>query len=129
MVERVRRLSSPPGSLTVVELLIAIVAVGILLAIAVPAYFGLRERAWDDEAKANLESAVPVVAEYAKTAAGYSGMTLTALRRIDPAIELDSDPLVTETTYCIESSVHGQTWRIIGPASTTPVAGTCPGRS
>jgi hypothetical protein len=52
-------------------------------------------------------------------------MTLAALRRIDPAVELDADPLVTDRTYCIESTVRGQTWKIAGPASTTPVAGSC----
>ena len=126
MVQSVRRLGGTTRSLTVVELLIAIVLVGILLAIALPAYFGLRERAWDNEAKANLEAALPAVAEYAESTGSYSGMTLVALQRIDPAVKLDSEPLVTETTYCIESSVHGQIWMVAGPESTTPVSGSCP---
>ena len=114
-----------PGRFTVVELLIGIVLVGILLAIALPSYVGLRERAWDNEAKANLEAAVPAVEEYATETGTYSGMTLQALRAIDPEVELDGDPVVTRTTYCIQSSVHRNAWKVAGPPSTAPVAGTC----
>ena len=116
---------SAPGRLTVVELLIGIVLVGILLAIALPAYFGLRERAWDNEAKANLEAAVPAVEEYVTETGTYSGMTLQALRAINPAVELDGDPVVTKKTYCIQRSVHRNAWKVAGPPSTAPVAGTC----
>jgi type IV pilus assembly protein PilE len=120
------RARSGVGRLTVIELLIAIVLVGILLAIAVPAYFGLRERAWDREARVNLESAVPVVDTYARENGGYAGMTLAALQRIDARVTLDGDPLVTKTTYCIQSTVHGQTWSVAGPGATGPVSGPCP---
>jgi prepilin-type N-terminal cleavage/methylation domain-containing protein len=113
------------GRFTVIELLIAIVVVGILLAIAVPAYVGLRERAWDREARANVTAAVPAVDAYVEEHGAYTGMTLAALREIDPAVELDADPTVTRTTYCIESTVHGQTWKIDGPGATGPVPGTC----
>src|ERR687892_2591953 len=63
MVQPIRRTpaASAQGRFTVVELLIGIVVVGILLAIALPSYFGLRERAWVNEAKANLEAPVPGV--------------------------------------------------------------------
>jgi Tfp pilus assembly protein PilE len=127
MAQRIPRTAavSAPGRFTVVELLIGIVVVGILLAIALPSYFGLRERAWDNEAKANLEAAVPAVEEYATATGTYSGMTLQALRAIDPTVELDGDPVVTRTTYCIQSSVHRNAWKVAGPPSTPPVAGTC----
>jgi Tfp pilus assembly protein PilE len=127
MVQRIPRTPavSTRGRLTVVELLIGIVLVGILLAIALPSYFGLRERAWDNEAKANLEAAVPAVEEYATETGTYSGMTLQALRAIDPTVQLDGDPVVTRTTYCIQSSVHRNAWKVEGPPSSAPVAGTC----
>lgn len=120
-----RTTAATKGGLTVVEILVGIVVVGILLAIALPSYFGLRERAWDNEAKANLESALPAIEEYAAETGTYSGMTLAALRTIDPAVELDGDPVVTQTTYCIQSSVHRNVWRVAGPATTTPLAGAC----
>ena len=127
MVQRIPRTSagSTPGRLTVVELLIGIVLVGILLAIALPSYFGLRERAWDNEAKANLDAAVPAVERYAAETGTYSGMTLGALRAIDPSVELDADPVVTRTTYCIQSSVRRNVWKVSGPPSSSPVTGTC----
>jgi Tfp pilus assembly protein PilE len=127
MVQRIPRTpaGSAPGRLTVVELLIGIVLVGILLAIALPSYFGLRERAWDNEAKANLEAAVPAVEEYVAETGTYSGMTLAALEAIDPAVELDGNPVVTRKTYCIQSSVRRNVWRVTGPPSRQPVAGTC----
>ena len=111
--------------LTVIELLIAVVLIGILLAIAVPSYRGLRERAWDREARANVAAAVPAVDAYARESGTYAGMTLAVLRRIDPSVELDADPAVTRRTYCIESSVHGETWHVAGPGAPGPTRGAC----
>jgi prepilin-type N-terminal cleavage/methylation domain-containing protein len=119
---------------TLIELLVVIIIIGILLAIAVPSYLGFRDRAANNAAKANVRAALPSVEAYFASdavdgggAGTYTGMTEAALQAIDANIQLDEDPApLTASTYCIQSTVSGKTWRIAGPGSTTPVGGPCP---
>jgi type IV pilus assembly protein PilA len=110
---------------TLIELLVVIIIIGILLAIAVPSYLGFRGRAADSSAKANVRAALPAVEAYFADEGTYAGMTVAELQLIDQNVNLDGAPVVTATTYCIDSTVSGSTWKISGPGSTAPVSGAC----
>jgi len=110
---------------TLIELLVVIIIIGILLAIAVPSYLGFRSRAADSSAKANVRAALPAVEAFYADNGTYTGMTVLALQAIDPNVKLDGAPVVTATTYCIDSLVSGATWKISGPGSTGVVSGAC----
>ena len=110
---------------TVIELLVVIIIIGILLAIAVPSYLGFRDRAADSSAKANVRAALPAVAAFYADNGAYTGMTEAALQAIDQNVSLDGAPVVTATTYCIDSAVSGSTWKISGPDTTVAVSGAC----
>ncbi len=110
---------------TVIELLVVIIIIGILLAIAVPSYLGFRDRAADSAAKANVHAALPAVAAFYADNGAYTGMTEAALQAIDQNVNLDGAPVVTATTYCIDSTVSGSTWKISGPDTTAAVSGAC----
>ncbi len=110
---------------TLIELLIVIIIIGILLAIAVPSYLGFRERAADSSAKANVRAALPAVAAFYADNRAYTDMTEAALQAIDQNVNLDGAPVVTATTYCIDSTVSGSTWKISGPDTTAVVSGAC----
>ncbi len=110
---------------TLIELLVVIIIIGILLAIAVPSYLGFRSRAADSSAKANVRAALPAVEAFYADNGTYTGMTTAALQLIDPNVKLDGNPVVTATTYCIDSVVSGATWKISGPGVTAPVSGAC----
>jgi type IV pilus assembly protein PilA len=128
MIQRIRQrldASSAQGGFTLIELLVVIVIIGILLAIAVPSYLGFRERANDSAAQSNVRAALPAVEAYFADNGTYAGMDLAALQAIDQNVSLDGDPDVTATTYCIQSTVGGQTWSISGPGSTTPTEASC----
>ncbi len=110
---------------TLIELLVVIIIIGILLAIAVPSYLGFRGRAADSSAKANLRAALPAVEVYYADTGAYTGMTVAALKLIDQNVNLDGNPVVTATTYCIDSVVGGKNWKLSGPGAATPVTGSC----
>jgi prepilin-type N-terminal cleavage/methylation domain-containing protein len=128
MIQRIRQRldqSSAQGGFTLIELLVVIVIIGILLAIAVPSYLGFRDRANQSAAKANVRAALPAVEAYYADNGSYDNMSAANLASTyDQNIKLAA---VTEadTTYCIQSTVNGVSWKIEGPANTDPVAGTC----
>lgn len=128
MTQRIRQRldgGSSEGGFTLIELLVVIVIIGILLAIAVPSYLGFRDRANDSAAKSNVRAALPAVEAYYADNGTYDGMTLANLKSTyDQNIKLTT---VTEsdTTYCIQSTIGGKSWKIAGPGNTDPVTGTC----
>jgi type IV pilus assembly protein PilA len=117
---------------TLIELLVVIIIIGILLAIAVPSYLGFRDRAANNAAKANVRAALPAVEAYFTTdtadgggGGAYTGMTLAKLQTIDQNVKLAAVTVPTASTYCIQSTVSGKSWKIAGPGNTDPVSGTC----
>jgi type IV pilus assembly protein PilA len=72
---------------TLIELLVVMLILGILAAIALPAFFNQREKAGDSNAKENAHSAQVAVETYATENNGsYENVTLTALHKIEPTI-------------------------------------------
>lgn len=126
MAQRIRNRSAhDEAGFSVVEFLVAIIIVGILLAVSIPSYLGLRDRANDKTAKANVESALPAVEEFYAANGSYAEMTLSALQTIDESVALDYNPTVTAKTYCIQSTVGRMTRKIEGPGDTNSASGSC----
>jgi type IV pilus assembly protein PilA len=60
---------------TLIELLVVIIIIGILAAIAIPAYLHQREKAWRSQAISDMKNAATSVESYATEHAGdYSGI-------------------------------------------------------
>jgi type IV pilus assembly protein PilA len=105
MAARVRTGLAGEEGFTLIELLVVMIILGVLVAIAVPAYLSFAATAKRSAAESNVRSAIPAAESYYQTNGdSYAGMTGAALRAQAPgfsphvrAVSLDSG-----TAYCIE---------------------------
>lgn len=129
---------------TLIELLVVIVILGILVAIAVPAYLSFRGTAQDAAAKSNVRSAVPAAESWYQDPAGgngsvYTGLSSSNLIKEAPGVSpnVKAGTLNTGKGYCLQDSAEGnKTFYYIGgdpgttdaanPGVATVHQGTCP---
>ena len=72
---------------TLIELLVVILIIGILAAIALPAFLGQRAKAQDSEAKTDARTAQTAIETYFTDNQTYVGATKAELVKIEPALQ------------------------------------------
>jgi type IV pilus assembly protein PilA len=83
-----QRMSQEESGFTLVELLVVMLILGILAAIAIPAFLNQREKANDADAKADVNTAQQAMETFQTDHAGsYVGADVAALRGIEPALQ------------------------------------------
>src|SRR6201997_4753680 len=109
MLYSLRQRSKDEGGFTLIELLVVILIIGILAAIAIPAFLNQKGKANDSAAKVQVRTAETAAETYAVDHSGkYEGMTPKALGEVESTLnETASAKLVKaeekETGYLVES--------------------------
>jgi prepilin-type N-terminal cleavage/methylation domain-containing protein len=100
---------------TLIELLIVLLILAILLTIGIASFIGMRQRASDGAAKANLRAALPSVYAYSTDNGGFTGMTIAELERYDSGLGPITILSADDGAYCLSSTNNGRTWFGSGP--------------
>jgi type IV pilus assembly protein PilA len=96
MLKRLRERAGSESGFTLIELLVVMLILGILAAIAIPAFLNQKDKANDSSAKAMARS-MQTAEETCNTDKGgtYAGCDKTALNAIEPTIPTDTSVVVT----------------------------------
>lgn len=128
-----RRVSDERG-FTLIEILITIVIVGILAAIAIPAFLGQKGKASDSTAETQAQTAQTAVEAYATENSGsYQSVSVALLKKIEPTLKdkssaklLKAEEMSTGVGYLVETeSVATKDTFTLERTSTGTLTRTC----
>jgi type IV pilus assembly protein PilA len=115
MLHRLRQRLSNEEGFTLIELLVVILIIGILAAIAIPAFLSQTSKANDAAAKTQVGTLQTTMETYAAENNGsFTGATLTKLQAIEPTLKDKSTAEAKEVTpeaggegFIVESEAKG----------------------
>ena len=132
MLHKLRARVQDEKGFTLIELLVVILIIGILAAIALPAFLNQREKAQDSEAKTGARTAQTALETVFTDNQNYTGQTAATLAVIEPALaQLGArlDVAVTADTYTVtvdSKASNPRSW-VITRAANGAVTRTCTG--
>lgn len=133
MLQKLRERSQSESGFTLVELLVVMLIIGLLAAIAIPAFFNQRDKAKDSDAKESVRTAQTAIETYSTDNGGsYAGADSAALIKIEPTLAdapgtLTVTPDATTPTKAYVVSVASKTGNVftISRAATGKSTYTC----
>jgi type IV pilus assembly protein PilA len=95
MLHKLRNRAQDEKGFTLIELLVVILIIGILAAIALPAFLNQRGKAQDSEAKSAARTAQTAAETFYTEGQTYTGLSITKLIEIEPALGQGKATLTT----------------------------------
>ena len=107
MINRLRVRAQSESGFTLVELLVVMLILGLLAAIAIPAFFNQRTKAQDAEAKSTVKTAQTALETYATDNNGsYANATRANLKTIEPTLSSATSGANAMTTLTVASNAY-----------------------
>ncbi len=131
MFYRLRQRTQDEGGFTLIELLVVILIIGILSAIAIPAFLSQKSKANDAAAKTQVGTLQTAMETYSTENSGsYAGATLAKLEAIEPTLadKSNSTPsvgTVAAEEYTVSSTSNASTDKFTLSSVKGVVARTC----
>ena len=116
MLKSLRARTSDEGGFTLIELLVVVLIIGILSAIAIPAFLSQTSKASDSAAKTQVGTLQTTMQSYAAENNGsYAGANLAKLQAIEPTLKdvstakatVVGEPVTTASEFTVESEAVG----------------------
>ena len=123
MLTKLRRRAEEEKGFTLIELLVVILIIGILAAIAIPAFLNQRGKAYDSAAKSNLRTAQTAEETYATDNDGAYTAADTSTGATDPLVKIE--PSLNNKPFVKATGVAANAYTLTAVSSgSTPVTYT-----